>query len=177
MKFWKYKNKKSGFSLIEILAVLFIISTSLLGVVSLIVQNIQVQSINRNNLIASSLAQEGIELIRQTRDANWRSGNSYLNKLSDGNYRIDYRLNAPAALNSSTDTKLYLENGFYINQNGGETNLTATIFSREIVLEKQSDYLGLGVDKSPLLVRVIISWNDRTKPYNYELRALLFDWK
>lgn len=177
MKLFKRLQLKPGFSLIEILAVFFIIATTLTGVVSLIIQNIQVQSINRNNLIASSLAQEGVELIRQTRDANWKAGNYYLTNLNDGSYIIDYRLNTPQLLSGSIDSKIYLQNGFYINATGGEVNLTPTIFNRQVILEKQTSYGGLPAVDAPLQVRVLISWTDRQRPYNYELRALLFNWK
>ncbi len=174
MKIFKPIKSKAGFSLIEILAVLFIVSMSLLGIVSLIVQNIKVQSINRNNLIASSLAQEGVELIRQTRDSNWRIGgsNDYVTNLSNGSYAIDYLQDKPII--NPTDTKLYLNSsGFYVYNNGTESNLTATIFSRQIVLAKRTDNLG----KPFLQVRVIVSWVDRNQPHRYELQTLLYDWK
>ena len=172
MKIFKDLKLKSGFSLIEILAVLFVVSTSLLGVVSLITQNIQVQSINRNNLIASSLAQEGVELIRQVRDSNWRKNLPFDTDLAAGSYRIDYTQDKPIAINSVTDANIYLQSGFYINSSGGGPNLTPTVFSRQIFLDKPIGYAG-----SPLQVRTLISWTDRNHPYNYELRALLFDWK
>jgi len=158
--------------MIEILAVLFVVTTSMLSVVSLINQNIQVQSINRNNLIASNLAQEGIELIRQTRDSNWRKSLAYDTGLADGAYKIDYRTDAPVLTSSDPDSVIYLKNGFYVNRFGSETGLTATIFSREIYLNKPASYVG-----APLQVRALVSWLDRGKPYHYELRALLFDWK
>lgn len=165
------KKRQPGFSLIEILAVLFIVSMSMLGVVSLIIQNIQAQSINRNNLVASSLAQEGIELVRQTRDSNWRAGKFYSTDLDNGTYMIDYRSIKPMALDVSGG-KLYLQNGYYINQSGSDVGLTSTIFSRQIIIQKQTASIG-----SPLQIRSIVSWTDHQKPYNYELRTLIFDWK
>ncbi len=167
-----FKHKQSGFSLIEILAVLFVVSMSMLGVISLIIQNIQAQSINKNNLIASSLAQEGIELIRQTRDANWRAGRAFDYNLSAGTYKIDYRLNAPLPVTSISDAKIYLQNGFYVNDTGTEVDISPTIFNREIFLDKPVGYIG-----APLQVRVIITWTDSTRSSRYELRTLLFDWK
>ena len=158
--------------MIEILAVLFIVSMALMGIVSLIIQNIQVQSINKNNLVASSLAQEGIELIRKTRDSNWRAGLPFDDGLSDGSYRMDFRLGMPVPLNNPQEAKIYLSNGLYINQTGVETELLPTIFSRQIIINRLTTYVG-----SPLQVRSLVSWTDRGHPYNYELRTLLFDWK
>ena len=172
MKKCKFLQAKPGFSLIEILAVLFVISMALMGIVSLIIQNTQVQSINKNNLIASSLAQEGLELIRKTRDSNWRAGQPFDTNLSDGSYRMDYRLDTPVPIATFQDAKIYLSNGFYVNQNGTETELLPTIFSRQIIINRLTSY-----DGSPLQVRSLVWWTDRGHPYNYELRTLLFDWK
>lgn len=163
---------KAGFSLIEILAVLFIVSMTLLGVVSLIIQNIQVQSINKSNLMASSLAQEGIELIRHVRDNNWQNNQSFDTGLSDGQYIVDFNSGTAILITDTEQTKLFLDNGFYVHNLGPATGLTETIFSRQVVISRLNSYPG-----APLQVRSIVSWNDRSKPYRYELQALLFDWR
>lgn len=168
----KQQFNKNGFSLMEIIVVLFIVSTTLLGIVSLIIQNIQVQSVNKNNLIASSLAQEGIEIIRQVRDLNWRNSENFDNNLSDGLYRVDYREPMTFAVSDNSQTKIYLKNGFYVNNSGSETGLVPTIFSRQIVITRLNSYSG-----KPLQVRSIVSWVDHKTPYRYELQTLLFDWR
>lgn len=157
--------------MIEILAVLFIVAISLLGLVSLIVQNIQAQSVNKNNLIAYNLAQEGIELIRQVRDSNWKAGNPYDMDLADGSYYMDYRMNKPEVI-SPGKGRIYLLNNYYVNLQAGDSGYSATPFTREIFIDKPAGYEG-----NPLQVRAVISWMDRNHPYRYELRALLFDWK
>jgi prepilin-type N-terminal cleavage/methylation domain-containing protein len=163
----KIKNK-AGFSLIEILAVLFIVSLALLGLVSLIIQNIQAQSVNKNNFIAYNLAQEGVELIRQTRDSNWRAGDPFDQDLAPGTYYIDYRDDKPT---QNGDGRIYLYNGYYINLTGVESGAIPTLFTREVYLDKPA------YDGNPLQVRVIITWTDHNHPYRYELRTLLFNWK
>ncbi len=170
MKTSKNLKFKAGFSLMEILVVLFIVSTAMLGIVSLIIQNIQVQSINKNNLIASSLAQEGIELIRNVRDNNWKNNNDFDTNLSDGFYRIDYRGGVPVYDNSAA--KIYLKDGFYMHDNGGDIGLTPTIFNRQIAVVKLTTEIG-----QPLKVKSIISWIDHNHLYRYELQTLLYDWR
>lgn len=165
----KNNYNRPGFSLIEVLAVLFIVSVSLIGLVSLIIQNIQAQTINKNNLIAYNLAQEGVELIRQVRDSNWRTGAAYDTNLADGTYYMDYLMDTPMTVLTDSG-KIYLHNGFYINLKGGESGAVPTIFTREIFLNKPV-YEG-----DPLQVRVLVSWTDRNRPYRHELRTLLFDW-
>ncbi|HPY99681.1 MAG TPA: hypothetical protein PK009_02590, partial [bacterium] len=54
-----------AFSIIEIMAVLLIVSLAMIGVANLAVQSIQAQTINRGSIIAYQLAQEGIEIVRQ----------------------------------------------------------------------------------------------------------------
>lgn len=161
---------KPGFSLIEILAVLFIVSLSLLGIVSLIIQNIQVQSVNKNNLMASSLAQEGIELVRRKRDSNWRAFLPFDSGLTDGSYIVDFYMDQPLAVSvpSNNATLLFDGNNNRYSYQSGEP----TIFSRLIHIKKLTDYEGM-----PLEVRSIVFWEGQNRPYNYELRTLLFDWR
>lgn len=156
----------------EILVVLFLVSTAMLGVVSLIIQNIQVQSINKNNLIASSLAQEGIELIRQVRDNNWQYSQVFNAALGDGSYRVDFRVYGATPIISTNETKLYIKDGFYVHDFGGESGLTPTIFSRQVVISRLNSY-----DGQPLQVRSVVTWTDHNHPYRYELQTLLFDWR
>jgi len=172
MKLFKHLKPKAGFSIIEILAVLFVVSMAMLGVVSLIVQNIQAQSINKNNLIASSLAQEGLEIVRQVRDVNWKNSQPFDTYLADGSYTVDYRTGTTTPMSDITATKVYLKDGFYVHNSGSESGLTPTIFNRQIIIARLNSYSG-----KPLQVRSIVSWNDHSHPYHYELQTLLFDWR
>jgi type II secretory pathway pseudopilin PulG len=168
--FKRFKIKK-GFSLMEILVVLFIVSTTLIGIVSLIIQNIQVQSINKNNLIASSLAQEGLELIRQVRDDNWQKSRAFNYYIWDGSYVIDYKNPIPVNTSDASMAKLYIMDGLYINNIHHETNVTPTIFSRQIFTSR---LVSVG---TPIQVRSVVTWIDHNRPYRYELQTLLFDWR
>lgn len=167
------KFQQPGFSIIEILAILFIISLAMLGVVSLIVQNIQVQSINKNQLIAASLSQEGIELVRQIRDTNWLNGNNFATGLTNGNYVTDFNQGGLIPVGSNSDTRLYLDSGgFYVLAAAG---LEPTIFKRQIFIERLP---ATAEDPGePLKVRSLVSWEVRDKPYRYELGTLLYDWR
>lgn len=162
------KNKKSpAFTLVEIVAVLFIVSVGLLGVVSLLIQNIRSQSINKNGVIAYQLAQEGIELIRKTRDTNWVNGiNPWDQALSAGNYYMAYTHSFPQPLTSPSDARLfYNSSGFYDHNSSG----SATIFSRVISLNdlESADKIG---------VTVTVSWGDRDSQYDYTLDTILYNW-
>ncbi|MDD4466729.1 MAG: hypothetical protein PHN91_02945 [Patescibacteria group bacterium] len=167
------KFSKPGFSLVEILAIFFIISLAMLGVVSLIIQNIQVQSINKNQLMAASLSQEGIELVRQIRDTNWLNGRDFAAGLSDGSYVSDFNQQSLIPTATVSDTRLYLDSdGFYVL---AAASLEPTIFKRQIFIERlpaTAEDLG-----EPLKVRSLVSWEVRGNPYRYELGTLLYDWR
>lgn len=161
---------KRGFSLVEVITVLFVISLGLVGILSLIIQNIQSQSYNKNNLIAYQLAQEGIELVRKVRDSNWRSNNvSFAELLSPGQYFISYNDVKLHEYNSSVPAELILKqdvNGFYFHDLTSSD--PASGFSRRIILE---NYLG-GVK-----VRSLVTWTEHQHSYAYELETILYDWK
>lgn len=71
----KFLNQKkiqneSGFTLIEVVLVLFLVSMVFLTVYVLFVSTIKHDTESRYEIIASNLAQEGIEIVRNMRDEN-----------------------------------------------------------------------------------------------------------
>jgi len=160
----KGKNLK-GFTLIEIIAVLFVVSLGLIGVLSLIIQNIQSQSINRRRIIAYQLAQEGIELVRKTRDSNWVNADTWNKDLVNGNYYMDPLDSIPQTLISFDEATLYKNaDGLYVH----EISATSTPYKRVLAIENLTAY------SMRVYSRVI--WSDRNKVFNYELETLLYDW-
>ncbi len=158
---------KKGFSLVEIVIILFIISMGMLGVLSLIIQNIQSQTYNKNNLIAYQLAQEGVELIRMVRDSNWRNSEFYTTGLSMGDVFMDFDDLEPSIYTGTPgDGLLRLgTDGFY--RHGGTDPSSG--FSRRITLTLKN--------ANTLQVDVQITWQERGRDSNYDLQALLYNWK
>jgi prepilin-type N-terminal cleavage/methylation domain-containing protein len=64
------KNEK-GFSLLEVIFAMAIITSGILSIMSLFSYNLKAETNNKNKLIATYLAQEGIEVVRQARDNIW----------------------------------------------------------------------------------------------------------
>lgn len=175
-----YKNHK-GFTLLEITVVIYIISLGLIGIMSLVNQNIQVSYINKNELIASQLAQEGLELVRNIRDSNWlkeynwKNGNGTDNKTdivqSDGsyNYTIDYLGNINESINSIDNARLYINgSGFYNHISSG----TPTPFYRLIEV----------IDNSPpndyyITVKATVRWKEKNRTHDYMAQTLLYNWR
>ena len=72
MKIFFKKQNKNGFSLIEIIFSIGIITVGLVSILSLFNYNIKNGIRNKNKLVAVYLAEEQIEVVRQLRDSNWR---------------------------------------------------------------------------------------------------------
>jgi type II secretory pathway pseudopilin PulG len=64
-------NPQSGQTLIETITALFILSMALVAGLSLAIYSSMQSTNNRDRIIASNLAREGIELVRMLRDSNW----------------------------------------------------------------------------------------------------------
>ena len=161
-----FKKQQKAFSLIEVISVLFILSIGLLGVLNLIIQNINSQYFSRQNIIAYQLAQEGVELIRQVRDTNWNSGANWNEHLSDGNYYMDYTNSYPIATGSTSEPLYLTTNNVYTHN---AANNTLTKFNRLITISNVSDH--------EIRVTSTIDWVDGTKSRSYTLEALLYDWE
>ena len=163
IKWRKIKAKKSGFTLVEIVAVLFVVAIGLVGVLSLIVQNIQSQNISKNTITAYQLAQEGVELVRKVRDTNWLATRSWNAGMLPGVYYMDYQDALPNIL-SAGDEALYKDaSGFYVHGGG-----VATPFSRVIEIEE--------INPSAYRIYSRVTWSDRNNSFNYDVEALLYDW-
>ncbi len=160
---------KRGFTLVEIVVILFIMSMGLIGVLTLIVQNIQSQSYNKSNLIAYQLAQEGIELIRKVRDSNWRESVLYDDKLVPGEYYLDYTDTAPWPHNLDNPAELVLKQdaaNFYVHDPDAATT---TPFSRLITIG--------AIDDHSFQVNSLISWAEPGRNYTYNLETILYNWR
>jgi len=160
---------KSGFTLVEVVVILFVMSMGLIGVLSLITQNIQSQSYNKSNLMAYQLAQEGVELIRKVRDSNWRDGLSYDDKLAAGEYFMSYNDAAPQAHDPAHPEELVLRqeaSNFYTHN---PVAPKVTPFSRLITIT--------AVDANSFRVVVTISWAEFGRNYVYNLETALYNWR
>jgi len=164
-----------SFTLIETIIAIFILTTGILAISSLISYFISASSISSQRLIAAYLAQEGIEIVRNLRDTNILSGRSWDYGLSDGNWQADYN---DTSLSPYAGTFLNLEaNGLY-----GYGPGIPTIFKRKINLQKNTFF----VRSSPSLpsfpeeflkVTVEVSWQERGRSHSLTAQANLYNWQ
>jgi Tfp pilus assembly protein PilV len=165
-------NRKLGFSLMEVIVIIFIITMGLIGVASLVIQNIQVKDFNCDVLVASQLAQEGLELVRSVRDSNWlasewfgnglvaEGGTSIITIYFDGSYIV---VN-PVVNIDSDEAKLKKNNNFFVHGTGDNTS-----YSRVIEIDN--------TDSTGIAISSLVQWNNRGKTHQYRADTILYDWR
>lgn len=167
-----YKKDNRGFTILEIAISLFIISMGMVAVLTLVVQNIQVENVDKNKVVASQLAQEGLEVVRNQRDFNWLQYDTPTSKwnegIEDGNYIVDYTgdiTDGPDSI-SATSTRLYINGeGYYDHDDSGKP----TPFSRLMVVESSTS--------ASTSVSCLVEWEDKGNTYSYEADTTLYNWR
>lgn len=130
------KNKSKAFSLVEVMTSVFLVSVGLLASLSLLTKGLNETIGSRDQIIASLLAQEGVELVRSIRDNNWANGVSTFEGIEDSDdQRIDYEEGSLSSVGDEEDFKLKRNNkGFYQYADGDSTK-----FSRRIIISSNGD--------------------------------------
>ncbi len=189
------QNQK-GFTLIEMLVSIFIIAFSLVGIFNLNSKYNQQTLQEKESFIATLLAQEGIEIIKNMRDTNSLNDQCWTNNIDNTNtctipppsgvcvtqgFEIDYNnqggtgagLTGWGNTEDTTDPAgghyLYLKNGFYGYDN---SSASWTPYRRRIFISypysADSTVLYKGVH-----IRSVVYWKGK----QVEVRQEIFDWR
>jgi len=137
-------KRKKGFSLLEVILSVFILSIGLVAVIQLYAKNYTESASNRDRIIAAELAQEGIELVRNIRDDNVAANNS--NVFSGMSIGTNQRIDITSTALGSGDKTLYFHSGALGGTVGTYTHKssggTATRFKRKIdIAQPTSDQI------------------------------------
>ena len=176
----KVKSQKAGFTLVETLVAVAILTIALSGPFFAIQQSLVASYVARDNLIAASLAQEAIEFIRSIRDDNYLynlahpgSPRSWLYGL-DGSGGVDCQEPKMCAVDpgqnetdecAGTCAPLYESSGHVYNQ---QESGTVTRFTRSVSVEMISDH--------EALVTVSLTWKTGHLNESITLTTTLQDW-
>lgn len=156
---------KKGFTLIETVVAIFILTTGTMGAFSIIQKTVTFISVSSSQLIASYLAQEGVEIVRNFRDSNYLQGLVWDNGLAGcaAGCEVDY--NDPALL-PWTDPGRFLKvgSGLLYNYDIGND----TFYKRKITITP-------GVNVLNILVEV--SWQERDGSYQVAAETRLNNWR
>lgn len=153
---------KKGFTLLEVLISLVIVVVGVVGVFALVQQTISFLPISEQRLSASYLVQEGIEIVRNLRDANIVNGEVWNSGLTgcDLGCEADY---AGTSLTAWADRYLLDNNSFYNYSSGSQT-----LYKRKIIIDAGA------VDV--LKITVEVSWQEKLRSHSITAREDIYNW-
>ncbi len=161
------KSPEKGFTLIEVIIAIAVMTVGVLGIYSLVSRVIISTSLSVSQLTASYLAQEGLEFSRNMRDTNflkmrqgeeiaWTEG---LLSCAAG-CEIDYN---DLAFASYQDRFLKATGSFYAYDAGQDTK-----FKRKIIITQPSAIF--------LEVVVLVTWQERGNSREIQAAEKLYNW-
>lgn len=157
--------ESTGFTLIEVMVALFILTVGILSMISIISQVIGTVNETQNKVIAANLAQEGIEIVHNLRANIWLGGGTYNPQdfdFSGGCVDFDDSGNDQGCI----DHTLYQDDaGVYSHNVDG----TPTKFERFINMEPMSDSDGYPY----VQVESVVSWDEEN---SITVESQFYDW-
>jgi len=175
----KQCDNENAFTLMEAIVAIFVITTGLVGVLSLVSQTIASSTFSKDKLIAAYLAQEGIEIVRNIRDTEWLKNASWGSDICtsfpcqwEADYTTTSFLNdcgSPTNYNChpySPADFLRIDSGFYNYLSGNSTKFTRKITVNDGPLSGSS-----------LNVKVEVFWQEKGAPHTVEVQENLYNWK
>lgn len=183
---FKRKAFKSGFTIVETMVAIFILTIALTSLINLTARSLFAARYARNEITANYLAQEAADYIRNERDTiafqkRFSSGswNSFLNKFGLSGNQLCFSTNgcyfgvndslATSIVSCSGECPLlkYRDTGnsYYYYAPSGENS----IFRRTVKMEMSSN-------PDEVYVTVTVSWNNGNAPKSKVLRFSLLKW-
>jgi type II secretory pathway pseudopilin PulG len=158
-------RKNRGYVLIEAIVAITIAVVGLLGIFSLLSRSLSLNRVVADRFVASYLAAEGIEIVKNLIDNNILKGVPWNEGLSSGTYEADY-----------ADTGLIPDTGRFINVNPdtgayGYAELTPTLMKRTIAIRNSADGEEIAVGSR-------VNWVTRGGgKFDINLEEHLFHWR
>jgi len=177
-------SSQKGQTLIEVVAVSGIITMSLVVILSLGVASISFSAHNKEEIIASNLAREGIESIRIIRDRSWLNNRPAFSELPDGNFIVDPAkgiFSASEVISAVNADSAVIDScgncAIYLNQIGD-----GNIYSHNSIINnpKITPYkrlIKIITDGNKKKITSQVFWNSKGKMHYFNLDAYLTDWR
>lgn len=174
-------NNSSGFTIVETLIAITILMIAIAGPLVIATKSLNTASASKNQMIASYLAQESMEMIKNQRDANVSAG-APTGWLDGFDYPTDCNLstNTQCDINGIDKNLDYIAScqpsgcSIYFNSATGynHSNIGSDSgFKRRFYFQSKPDNNG----KKEVLVHVFVNWNEGTVPYEIYLTSQLVE--
>lgn len=168
--------KRNGFTLVETLVSLFILSVALTGAFSVITTNLNSANAIKNSYIASGLVQEGLEITRNLRDGDWQAvpprpfgSFGHSERVNDGSYKVQYN-STQFGMSPATEPLFIDCMGLYNYDYRYDACNTPTLFYRYVTVTKIPS-----TDKE-IQVVVRVEWNGRFGKQSVSAEEHFYDW-
>lgn len=166
-----------GFTLVETLVAITVVVTAMVGPLYAVQQSLNASRTAREQLIASSLAQEGVEYVRAKRDSN------YLFVLRTGSTRSWlYGLDGTGgSVNCTSATCVIDPTQLTVSRTIGPLYLSPTnLYTQVAVVPTPTKYtrtvLLTPVSVSEMTVTVIVTWTTKNQTRNVTITERLHNW-
>jgi len=164
-------KKTKGFTLLEMLISVAIITIGALGVFSAVAKFSQQAQQERENLVAAYLGQEGIEIVKNIRDTNWvETAASWKDGLTSCSSGCEADFNDASLTAWTTGNYFYIENsnpgtGLYRYITSPVSGDVVTPYKRKITITT------VGADELDIIVDVY--W----VTYTMTVKENIYNWK
>jgi Tfp pilus assembly protein PilV len=188
--FLKQGKRRRGFTIVEALVAIAILMIGVVEPLYVASKNVTNAGTDKNMAIASYLAQEGMEALRNTRDNDSLAGNwlgvsagspvLYPFVCSGGGCStqntINIQVGGPAFAANGTAPFITIDNANYIYKQVCDTTCTNSIFTRTFTLTPST--VPAGDTQAPgareVWATVVVSWIERGLAYSYTLKNSFF---
>lgn len=167
MKIIINKNNKKGFTLLEVIIAIFIITIGITGAVNLINYSISNTIVSRSQVVAVNLAQEGLEVVRAIRDTNWLEDAVWNDGLDAGNWRVQYDSVELLSLDSNPPLKMLDSGGVFVYRYSSLG--TDSLFRRKVSITT--------ISATEIQVTSEVTWSERGRSFLVSAEERLYDWK
>jgi prepilin-type N-terminal cleavage/methylation domain-containing protein len=164
-----------GFTLIETLVAITVLTMVIIGPLSLAAKSIGASLVSQNQITAFYLGQEALEYITNVKDNNFLQSNDWLNGLNQcfgasGCY-VDIPNNIINSCGGACPKIKYDESGgFYYNYQTGQD----TIFIRRVKVSK----INIGGAQDEAQIEVMVQWPEKFGGQkSFTLQKDIFNWK
>ncbi len=192
----KKNSNISGFSIIEVMIAIFIFTMWMASIFMVISASMNIDNLNKNQIIASNLAREEIEIIRNIRDSNyetyhkwnWIPNSSYdyskifeigkYYKLENDYNDVDYsfKIDEITDFQEWKDKLADMSYKLYLNSDNHYTYDSTgiwTVFYRYLYIEELKDPTGSIIDDA-IKVKSKVIWYSKWY-HEFEINTILTD--